>query len=112
MSANASGLKLYRVIPHKDADWQVLVVHHSWRQAKAMGYDAFPCSDAGDFIDCRVRLVREITPPDTETVPRIIETWVCRKCAGINDAVGKDGKPVDVAPLERLSIAAREEGKG
>ena len=83
MTTNSSGLKLYRVQPHKDADWQVLVVHRTARDAKRLGYMGFPTDESGDYIDCRVQLVRNVIPPNRETVPRVIdccdylERWAC-----------------------------------
>ncbi len=76
-------LNLYRVMPYKDADWQILVVHESARAALLLGFPELRGFDASCYyIDCRASLVRGIAVPEAITEPCIIETcsdalWTC-----------------------------------
>jgi len=104
MTTNSSGLKLYRVKPHPDADWQVLVVHRTARDAKWLGYMEAPVRE-DDYVDYRVWLVRNVIPPDTDTKARVIDcctqdvVWAC-------DAWGHDNG--DCARCENLPPEERE----
>ena len=83
-------LRLYRVLPHKDSDWQVLVAAYSARSAKPLGWRAILeliSRDDVDYLDIRVHLVRHVAVPAEVTEPVVITSceearWTCKAWSG------------------------------
>jgi hypothetical protein len=76
-------LRLYWVVPCKDNEWGVLVVHETAKQAKLMGFKAVKDIDEWcEYLQCRVTLNREIAVPAEITEPMVIDCcadapWTC-----------------------------------
>lgn len=75
-------LMVYRVRPHRDSEWCVVVVARDCQEAKRIGWDIFPVREA-DYIDMRVNLVKGIEVPAYITQPHGWdscwgqENWLC-----------------------------------
>jgi hypothetical protein len=74
-------LRLYSVQPYSDADWQILVVAHSVREAKKLGWEGLPEQDC-DYIDMRVKWIKDLIVPAEIKEPVVIDicgegSWTC-----------------------------------
>lgn len=65
-------------------DFGIIVVAHNIRQALVMGRrELMNIDDDAEFLEIRVRWLKQITPPETVTKPSIItscdghEEWAC-----------------------------------
>lgn len=56
-------MKLYRCYFVTDDEWQILVVAPNGKQARRVGFPCLLGMVEGEWTDCRVRLVRQVTVP-------------------------------------------------
>jgi len=78
-------LRLYRMMPHQDGDWQILVVAHTAKEAKGLGWPVLRCTNPAqipEYVDCRVRLVPQVGIPRDVAGPVVIDhcdeaPWTC-----------------------------------
>ncbi len=79
----ANDLRLYRAMPNLDADWQILVVAHSLREAKRLGWPEIRWLDTDlAYIDARYQRVRQVAVPPEITEAMVIDhcddyDWTC-----------------------------------
>ena len=90
-------MNLYRV--YTEDDWQVLVVHHLARLAKKMAAREWPTYEVPWWTDYKVRLVRHVAVPVTETTPRVIMS--CEEAAWTCPAWGHEECDCETAEGER-----------
>lgn len=76
-------MKLYGCKPHSDCEWSMMVAANSVREAKQIARGTFPSDEGADYIEMHVRLVRQVTVPESISSPQVFETcdgneaWIC-----------------------------------
>lgn len=74
-------LRVYRVKPFFDADYQVLVIHSTARHAKVLGYrDLRSYDDCVEYDQVRVKWLR-LDVPDELTAPCVLDSCNLWNCA-------------------------------
>ena len=81
----SNSLHLYRMMPYQNADWQILVVAHSAKEAKRLGWPVLRYTNPADipeYLKCWVQLERCVAVPNDVIEPVVIENcddaqWTC-----------------------------------